>query len=208
MEPVRVGVVGTGNISGIYLENSHKFPEYEVVAVADIVQERAQAQADKYSIPKAVTPDDLIADPDVELVLNLTIPAAHTFDRPDPRLQLLGVHTLHLFEADVTGVLGHACRCTHELILWPLLGLCRGHGVGGCCSGRRWVELFVSDPVHLVNIPIPVMSSVRIRVGDALVHAEVPVEMTALLLASFVCGKKTPSPSTALIRLRIVKSVH
>ncbi|HEV2529542.1 MAG TPA: Gfo/Idh/MocA family oxidoreductase [Thermomicrobiales bacterium] len=77
MEPVRVGVVGTGNISGIYLENSHKFPEYEVVAVADILQDRAQAQADKYSIPKATSPDELIADPDVELVLNLTIPAVH-----------------------------------------------------------------------------------------------------------------------------------
>lgn len=77
MEPVRVGVVGTGNISGIYLENSHKFPEYEVVAVADILQDRAQEQADKYQIPRALSVDELIVDPEVELVLNLTIPAAH-----------------------------------------------------------------------------------------------------------------------------------
>ena len=77
MEPVRVGVVGTGNISGIYLENSHKFREYEVVAVADILQDRAQEQATKYDIPRALSVDELIADPDVELVLNLTIPTAH-----------------------------------------------------------------------------------------------------------------------------------
>lgn len=77
MEPVRVGVVGTGNISGIYLENSHKFREYEVVAVADILQDRAQEQATKYGIANALSPDELIAHPDVELVLNLTIPSAH-----------------------------------------------------------------------------------------------------------------------------------
>ena len=77
MEPVRVGVVGTGNISSIYLENSHKFREYEVIAVADILQDRAQAQADKFSIPRALSVDELIVDPEVELVLNLTIPAAH-----------------------------------------------------------------------------------------------------------------------------------
>ncbi len=77
MEPVRVGVVGTGNISGIYLENSHKFREYEVVAVADILQDRAQEQATKYDIPRALSVDELIVDPEVELVLNLTIPTAH-----------------------------------------------------------------------------------------------------------------------------------
>ncbi len=77
MDPVRVGVVGTGNISGIYLENSHKFREYEVVAVADILQERAQEQADKFNVPRALSVDELIVDPEVELVLNLTIPSAH-----------------------------------------------------------------------------------------------------------------------------------
>ena len=77
MEPVRVGVVGTGNISSIYLENSHKFREYEVVAVADILQDRAQEQADRFSIPRALSVDELIMDPEVELVLNLTIPTAH-----------------------------------------------------------------------------------------------------------------------------------
>lgn len=77
MEPVRVGVVGTGVISSIYLENSHKFPEFEVVAVADLLQDRAQTQAEKFNIPKAMTTDELIADPDIELVLSLTIPTVH-----------------------------------------------------------------------------------------------------------------------------------
>lgn len=77
VEPVRVGIVGTGVISTIYLENSHKFKEYEVIAVADIIEDRAKAQAEKFDVPKVLSVDDLIADPDVEMVLNLTIPAVH-----------------------------------------------------------------------------------------------------------------------------------
>lgn len=77
MEPVRVGVIGCGNISGIYFENLTKYQATSVVAAADIDLSRAQAAAEKYGIPKAMTPEQLLADPDVELVLNLTIPKAH-----------------------------------------------------------------------------------------------------------------------------------
>jgi predicted dehydrogenase len=74
---VRVGIVGCGVISGIYLKNLPTFDVVEVVACADLVQEKAQARAQEYGIAKACSPDELLADPNVDLVVNLTIPAAH-----------------------------------------------------------------------------------------------------------------------------------
>ena len=76
-EKVRVGIVGCGVISGIYLKNLPTFDLVEVVACADLLLERAQARAAEYGIAKACTPDALFSDPDVELVVNLTVPKAH-----------------------------------------------------------------------------------------------------------------------------------
>jgi Predicted dehydrogenases and related proteins len=73
----KVGVIGCGNISDIYLQNGQKFTTFDIVAVADILQERAQAKAEKYGISKAYTVEQLLADPEIEIVINLTIPAAH-----------------------------------------------------------------------------------------------------------------------------------
>ncbi len=77
MQPLRVGIVGVGNISGIYLKNLGEFEATTVVAVADLDLARAETAAKENGIPNALTPDELIAHPDVDLVLNLTIPAAH-----------------------------------------------------------------------------------------------------------------------------------
>ncbi|MDX6292383.1 MAG: hypothetical protein QOH50_1458 [Kribbellaceae bacterium] len=73
----RIGIVGTGVISGTYLDHLAKLPGVEVVAVADLDVTRAQAVAEKNPGIRALSSDDLLADPDVEIVLNLTIPAAH-----------------------------------------------------------------------------------------------------------------------------------
>ena len=75
--PVGVGVVGCGYISAIYLENARQFDALRVVACADALPERARARAAEFGVPKACTVEELLADPEVELVLNLTIPAAH-----------------------------------------------------------------------------------------------------------------------------------
>ena len=74
---VNVGIIGTGNISSIYLEAPKKFDILNIVAVADIDMARAQAQADKYGVPKACSPAELLVDPSIEIVINLTIPMAH-----------------------------------------------------------------------------------------------------------------------------------
>ena len=75
-DPVRVGVIGCGVISGAYLTNMKASPHLDVVACADMVAERAHERASEFGI-KALTPDQLINDPDVDLVVNLTVPNAH-----------------------------------------------------------------------------------------------------------------------------------
>lgn len=77
MDPLRIGIVGCGNISGIYFQNLGKYESTEVVACADLDLDRARAAAEKYGVPDAQSPDQLLANPNVDLVLNLTIPKAH-----------------------------------------------------------------------------------------------------------------------------------
>ena len=77
MKPLRVGIVGIGNISGIYLKNLSAFEATTVVAVADLDRPRAEKAAEEHGVPNVLTADELIAHDDVDLVLNLTIPAAH-----------------------------------------------------------------------------------------------------------------------------------
>ncbi|WP_299938043.1 Gfo/Idh/MocA family oxidoreductase [uncultured Pelagimonas sp.] len=71
-----VGIIGCGNISTAYLSLASLFKGYEIVAVADINMDNARAQAAKFDV-RANTVDDLLAADDVDLVINLTIPAAH-----------------------------------------------------------------------------------------------------------------------------------
>lgn len=73
---MRIGVVGCGNISDIYLTNAPLFRDTAVTAVADLKPEAATAKGQKYGVP-AVSVADLLARDDVDTVLNLTIPAAH-----------------------------------------------------------------------------------------------------------------------------------
>jgi predicted dehydrogenase len=75
--PVGVGLIGAGMISDTYLENLTSFPDVKVVVVGDLDTARARAQADKHGVPRAGTADDVLAHEDVELVINLTIPAVH-----------------------------------------------------------------------------------------------------------------------------------
>lgn len=75
--PVGVGVIGAGVISDQYLSNLTVFPDVEVRFIADIDLDRAAAQAGKWSVPGSGTVEQLLADDDIEIVVNLTIPAAH-----------------------------------------------------------------------------------------------------------------------------------
>ncbi len=73
----KIGIIGCGNISGIYLENGKVFDAIDIVAVADIDMDRAIARAAEYGVPRACSVAELLADPEIQIVINLTIPAAH-----------------------------------------------------------------------------------------------------------------------------------
>ena len=75
--PVGVGIIGAGNISDQYLSNLTTFPDVRVLAIADVIQERAKAQAEKYGVPRAGGVDVVLDDPEIDIVVNLTIPAVH-----------------------------------------------------------------------------------------------------------------------------------
>ena len=77
MRRVKAGVIGCGMISEIYCGNLIKSKLVELCACADILPERAEATAERFGIPKVLTVQELIGDPEIELVVNLTVPAAH-----------------------------------------------------------------------------------------------------------------------------------
>ncbi|MGW5162895.1 Gfo/Idh/MocA family protein [Nonomuraea wenchangensis] len=75
--PVGVALVGAGVISGQYLRNLTSFPDVRVLALADLDAGRAAAVAREHGVPVSGSLADVLALPEVELVVNLTVPAAH-----------------------------------------------------------------------------------------------------------------------------------
>ena len=73
---VGVGIIGCGNISSQYLKAMRDFPVLEIIAIADMKPEVAEKKAAEFGLT-AVSVDALLADPKVEIVVNLTIPRAH-----------------------------------------------------------------------------------------------------------------------------------
>lgn len=75
-QPLRLGIIGCGNISGQYLESLQRLPNLELAAVSDAYPAAAEAVAEAEGVP-ALTVDDLLAAEDIDAVLNLTTPHAH-----------------------------------------------------------------------------------------------------------------------------------
>ena len=74
--PAQVGIIGCGNISDRYFKWCARFVDIEIVACADLLPERAGTKAAQYGV-RALSIDALLNDPDISIVLNLTIPQAH-----------------------------------------------------------------------------------------------------------------------------------
>ncbi|THG28702.1 Gfo/Idh/MocA family protein [Naasia lichenicola] len=72
-----VGIIGAGNISDQYLQNLTTFPDLEVLAIGDLDEARAASQAEKYGVPNSGGVDAVLGDPEIDIVVNLTIPAVH-----------------------------------------------------------------------------------------------------------------------------------
>jgi predicted dehydrogenase len=92
MSKTRIGIIGTGNISGIYIQSAYRFRNLELVALADLDVSRPKAKIEeikaKYkaewklpgepALPIACTVEQLLAHKNIDIVLNLTVPKSHT----------------------------------------------------------------------------------------------------------------------------------
>lgn len=77
IKPLKTAVIGCGMISGIYFENLvNRFSIVDVVGCSDLVPEKSAAAAEKFKI-RQMTNEEILSDPSIELVVNLTYPASH-----------------------------------------------------------------------------------------------------------------------------------
>ena len=76
MERLGIGIIGCGNISEAYLKAASYFPILDIKGIADIRPEAAEARASQFGL-RAMSVAEILADPSVQIIVNLTIPAAH-----------------------------------------------------------------------------------------------------------------------------------
>ena len=73
----RIGFIGCGDVSNLYFPVAPTFENLQVVACADLDSGRARVQAQRYALPRACTVEELLADPQIQIVVNLTPPSVH-----------------------------------------------------------------------------------------------------------------------------------
>lgn len=76
MAELGIGIIGCGNISAAYLRLAPAFRGVTVRAVADVNMATAEARAAEFGV-KAQSVEDLLGNPQVDVVINLTVPDAH-----------------------------------------------------------------------------------------------------------------------------------
>ena len=75
-DKMKIGIIGCGNISGAYFNGAKNTDVLKILACADLQQEVAKKRADEFDC-RAMSVKELLATPEIELVINLTIPRAH-----------------------------------------------------------------------------------------------------------------------------------
>jgi predicted dehydrogenase len=76
MEKVGIGIIGCGNISSAYLKAMASFPILDIRGLADMNPVAAEAKAAEFGLA-ARSVEALLADPAIEIIVNLTVPKAH-----------------------------------------------------------------------------------------------------------------------------------
>jgi predicted dehydrogenase len=76
MDKVKTGIIGTGNIFGAYVKGCRSFDILDLVACADINPAAAEAKGAEFGVPVRSV-DELLSDPEIKIVVNLTVPAVH-----------------------------------------------------------------------------------------------------------------------------------
>ena len=77
MKKIKAGVIGCGHISEVYFRNAPRFKEFDIIACADLDADLAKRRAETFNIPKPCTTEELLADQEIDLVINLTTPNVH-----------------------------------------------------------------------------------------------------------------------------------
>ncbi|RUT36217.1 Gfo/Idh/MocA family oxidoreductase [Paenibacillus zeisoli] len=77
MIKLKAGIIGCGNISPAYLTYLSRSPFVQVTACADMVQEKAKERAQQFGIENVYTVEEMLNAPEIDLIINLTIPASH-----------------------------------------------------------------------------------------------------------------------------------
>ncbi|MDL5055363.1 Gfo/Idh/MocA family oxidoreductase [Oscillatoria laete-virens NRMC-F 0139] len=73
---MKTGIIGCGNISAAYFDGAKTFDTLEIIACADINEEAAQVKARQHGV-RPMTVDEIFKHPEIELIINLTIPKSH-----------------------------------------------------------------------------------------------------------------------------------
>lgn len=76
MNKVGIGIIGCGNISGAYLKAMASFPILDIRGIADMNTDMAKARAEEFNL-RARSVEELLGDPEIEIIVNLTVPKAH-----------------------------------------------------------------------------------------------------------------------------------
>lgn len=77
IKKVKVGLIGSGDISWTYLQNmTENFGILDVVGCSDLISERSAERAERFGI-KQMTNEEILNDPEIQIVLNTTYPSAH-----------------------------------------------------------------------------------------------------------------------------------
>lgn len=79
MRKYNVGIIGCGEISSNYARHAAEvyYDYFTITTVGDLVEDKARALAEQFHIPKYGSPDVVYNDPDVDIIINLTVPTAH-----------------------------------------------------------------------------------------------------------------------------------
>lgn len=135
MRKVKIGIIGCGVISHTYIKNiKDMFAWLEIIACSATTLAKAKAVAEQYGIPKPCSTEELLLDPEIEIVLNLTTPAVHA--EINRKILEAGKHvysekpfTLNLSEAkeimELAKKKGLMVGCAPETFLGAGLQTCR-----------------------------------------------------------------------------------
>ena len=149
MEPTKLGIIGCGVISGHHLDMAAKLPDVEVVAVADLIEERAKAAAEKYNVgTHYLNDEDLLNDDRIEAVV-LAMPV---FDRTPVAYKALerGKHVFieKPIAANVADVEKMMARRGDRVVL---CGSCRMGLTGHAAAAKKCVESGALGKIRLVR---------------------------------------------------------